>query len=45
MDRERTDERITLTLEMRVVLKSIIRILRMLIGLFEAMLQGKNPVK
>jgi hypothetical protein len=44
MDRERNEERITLTLEMRLFLKSIIRILRMLIGLFEAMLQGKNPV-
>ena len=45
MDRERSEEPITLTLEMRLFLKSIIRILRMLIGLFEAMLQGKNPVK
>jgi hypothetical protein len=45
MDRERSEEHITLTLEMRLFLKSIIRILRMLIGLFETMLQGKNPVK
>jgi|GEM_PF-3303652 len=45
MDPEHTEEHITLTLEMRVVLKSIIRTLKMLIGLFEAMLQGKNPVK
>lgn len=45
MDREHTEERLTLTLEMRVVLKSIIRTLKMLIGLFEAMLQGKNPVQ
>jgi hypothetical protein len=45
MDREHTEEHLTLTLEMRVVLKSIIRTLKMLIGLFEAMLQGKNPVK
>jgi hypothetical protein len=45
MDRENTESQIVLSLEMRMVLKSFIRILKMLIGLFEAMLQGKNPVK
>jgi hypothetical protein len=45
MDRENTESQIVLSLEKRMVLKSFIRILKMLIGLFEAMLQGKNPVK